>query len=223
MDDFRSLIEAARYGHIDFVSLCLANGTDVNANSSGVDNMWELESPLQIASSKGYRDIVQLLLSYGANATDYIENFSALSRAASHGHCEIIQDLLAAGSVPVRNERWSPLICAVRNGQLRAAEVLLDSGVELWHEDRALIFAARGSYETIVRLLVQRGVNIDGSADSPLLEALAYGHRHVESALLELGAKPVDPLKSCYAKYVDNGMWPMSPDFGVKPMRYMVD
>ncbi|KAG4434490.1 hypothetical protein IFR05_010033 [Cadophora sp. M221] len=222
-NDFRSLREAARHGHIDFVKLCLENGTDINANSSGVDDMWELESPLQIASSRGYRDIVQLLLAHGANATDYVEQFSALSSAASNGHCEIIRDLLAAGSIPVHNERWSPLTRAVRNGQVRAVEVLLDSGVELWYKDRALSLAAEGGYGSLVKILFERGAKIDDCGPltfhCPMLEALAYGHAHIVKLLLKLGAKPVDPLQSRYAEELKSGLWPRSPVFGLKPMR----
>ncbi|PVH86194.1 ankyrin [Cadophora sp. DSE1049] len=225
-NDFRNIREAARYGHIDFVKLCLANGTDVNANASPLDDMWELQSPLHIASSRGYRDIVQLLLSHGSKATDYTDNFSSLTSAASHGHCEIIQDLLAAGSVPVHHEKWSPLTSAVRNGQVRAVEVLLDSGVELWYKDRALSLAAEGGYDTLVRLLVKRGAKIDGekglsSRYSPMMEAHAHGHEHIIELLLELGATAVDPYKSHYAKDIERGMWPRKPLFGLKPMHQM--
>ncbi|KAH7311982.1 ankyrin repeat-containing domain protein [Rhexocercosporidium sp. MPI-PUGE-AT-0058] len=225
LNDFRNIREATRHGHTEFVKLCLVNGTDVNENASGAKGMWELESPLQIASSRGYRDIVQLLLAHGANATDYVDQFSSLTSAASQGHCEIIQDLLAAGSIPVRNEKWSPLTSAVRNGQVRAVEVLLDSGVEFWYKDRALSLAAQGGYGTLVKILFERGANIDGASGpsgfhSPMLEALAYGHAHVVEILLDLGAKSVDLLDSHYAEDLKKrGMWPRSPVFGVKRMR----
>ncbi|KAH7311984.1 ankyrin repeat-containing domain protein [Rhexocercosporidium sp. MPI-PUGE-AT-0058] len=223
LDEPHNIGEAASYGHIDFVKLCLANGVDVNRSYSRIPDAWEIESPLYYASSRGYRDIVQLLLSYGANATDYINRWSSLSGAASHGHCEIMQDLLAAGSVPVHDHRWSPLNSAVRNGQVRAVEVLLDSGLELWYKDYALVMAAEGGHETIVRLLARRGANLNGyiknqTLTSPMLEAMIHGHPHIVRILLELGAKPVGPFPiSDQSGVLEKGKYPRIDESRVKP------
>ncbi|KAG4434488.1 hypothetical protein IFR05_010031 [Cadophora sp. M221] len=199
LDGLRYLTEAAKYGHLDFVKLCLANGADVNANTIRLPDMWELESPLHAAASRGYRKVVQFLLASGANPTDILLNQQPLTGAARAGHHEIVADLLSAGAVPVHHYRWSPLIAACTNGQVMAAKVLLDSGVELWYKDRSLSIAARGGYESLVRLLVSRGARVDGPAtptlddlDPPMLEAMKFGHGNVVRLLRELGAKDVD-------------------------------
>ncbi|KAK0105371.1 hypothetical protein ONS95_004253 [Cadophora gregata] len=212
LDDFRSLCHAARHGHINFVKMCLTNGANVNANATSVNKMWQQESPLFLACSGGYRDVVQLLLDHGAMVTDYMERWSSLSRAASHGHYEIVQDLLAAGSIPVHNYAWSPLMAAVRNGQARSVEVLLDSGMELWYKNQALETAAERGYDTVVRLLVQRGANIDydgKSATFPMIAAMLYCQPHIVRTLLELGAKLAGPFPiSNYSGVVEQWKYP---------------
>ncbi|KAH7390248.1 ankyrin repeat-containing domain protein [Cadophora sp. MPI-SDFR-AT-0126] len=203
LDDLRNLTEAARHGHIDFVKLCLANGANVNGNAVPISEMYEQESPLQAASARGYRKIVQLLLENGANPTDYLGSQQSLTEAARFGHHEIVADLLAAGAIPAHCQSWSPLISACRNGHVRVAEALLDSGIELWYKDQALCIAACGRYETLVRLLVSRGAGIDGYAGSPfdddnppILGAMIRGHDNVVMVLQELGAKDPIPLES---------------------------
>lgn len=220
LDDFRCLREAALYGHIDFVKLCLSHGANVNANATSDNKMWQHESPLRLASAGGHRDIVKLLLDHGAMVTDYIQRFSSLSSAASHGHWEIVQDLLAAGSIPVHNQGFSPLMAAVRNGQVRAAEVLLDSGMELWYKDLALVTAAEKGYDTLVRLLVRRGANINFDRDSgtsPIMRAMKYGQPQIVRTLLGLGAKPHGPfLVSEHSGVLENWKYPRVERSGAK-------
>ncbi|KAL2062373.1 hypothetical protein VTL71DRAFT_6639 [Oculimacula yallundae] len=198
MNDVSHLVKAAEYGHVDFVKLCLANGTNPNINPLPELVSYRTESPLYRASSRGFRKIVQLLLAAGANPTDASECWQSLTGAARGGHHEIVADLLSAGAVPAHHGKWNPLVAACCNGQVRAAEVLLDSGIELWYKDRCLSIAAERGFESLVRLLVSRGAKIDANSsdsmsgfDTPMLEALKHGHKNVVEALLELGAKEV--------------------------------
>ena len=75
------------------------------------------------------------LLSAGADVNfDANVQGSALAAAAGGGHLEIMRILLAADAVPnaVSQNAVTPLINAVRNGQLGAVKLLLeDAGVDL--------------------------------------------------------------------------------------------
>ncbi|XMA19007.1 hypothetical protein WAI453_011798 [Rhynchosporium graminicola] len=173
------LVEAAYNGHIDFVKLCLANGADVN----------------ELLFQKGWK----LLLAAGARPTDYTCRWHSLTAAAQRGHHEIVADLLAADVVPAHHGNWNPLVTSCNYGQSRAVEVLLDSGVELWYKERALGIAARRGSESIVRLLVSRGAEIDGSdcvshgSEPPMKEAMSNVQQNVVRVLGELEAKDVNP------------------------------
>ncbi|CZS91609.1 uncharacterized protein RCO7_07006 [Rhynchosporium graminicola] len=173
------LVEAAYNSHIDFVKLCLANGADVN----------------ELLFQKGWK----LLLAAGARPTDYTCRWHSLTAAAQRGHHEIVADLLAADVVPAHHGNWNPLVTSCNYGQSRAVEVLLDSGVELWYKERALGIAARRGSESIVRLLVSRGAEIDGSdcvshgSEPPMKEAMSNVQQNVVRVLGELEAKDVNP------------------------------
>ncbi|CZT48409.1 uncharacterized protein RSE6_09095 [Rhynchosporium secalis] len=173
------LVEAAYNGHIDFVKLCLANGADVN----------------ELLFQKGWK----LLLAAGARPTDYTCRWHSLTAAAQRGHHEIVADLLAADVVPAHHGNWNPLVTSCNYGQSRAVEVLLDSGVELWYKERALGIAAGRGSESIVRLLVSRGAEIDGSdcvshgSEPPMKEAMSNVQQNVVRVLGELEAKDVIP------------------------------
>jgi ankyrin repeat protein len=56
------LYAAAMYGSLDMANFLLENGADVNLAARGG---W---TPLQIATSKGHFDMVELLLSAGADS-----------------------------------------------------------------------------------------------------------------------------------------------------------
>ncbi|KAG4411187.1 hypothetical protein IFR04_015678 [Cadophora malorum] len=210
------LVYAAIGGQYQLIARIL----DAREAASRVNDSSEHESPLRLASAGGHRDIVKLLLDHGAMVTDYIQRFSSLSSAASHGHWEIVQDLLAAGSIPVHNQGFSPLMAAVRNGQVRAAEVLLDSGMELWYKDLALVTAAEKGYDTLVRLLVRRGANINFDRDSgtsPIMRAMKYGQPQLVRTLLGLGAKPHGPfLVSEHSGVLENWKYPRVERSGAK-------
>ncbi|KAH7390247.1 ankyrin repeat-containing domain protein [Cadophora sp. MPI-SDFR-AT-0126] len=198
LGDFAFLTDAAGSGHLDFVSFCLENGASPIGNDVPSDELMHLRIPIQVACSRGYREVVKLLLKHGANPLDEQDRRHALPAAASGGYWRLVQDLLTAGAVACHNYRHSPLIVAVRNGQAKVVEVLLDSGIELWYKDWALCKAAEAGYDTIVRLLVERGAKIDAIDqydmwETPIIHAMINGHPHVVRTLLKLGAKPVCP------------------------------
>ncbi|KAH7311986.1 ankyrin repeat-containing domain protein [Rhexocercosporidium sp. MPI-PUGE-AT-0058] len=176
LNNLRHLNEAARYGHLGFVKLCIANGAIVNGNATPQRQKWDLESPLYVAASREYRNVVKFLLAAGADPTNPQVNEQALTGAARAGHHHLV------------------------------VEVLLDSGIELWYKDISLSVAARKGYESLVRLLVSRGARVDGiesptldGLDPPMLEAMKYRHGNVVNVLRELGAKETVLPQGSYA------------------------
>lgn len=92
------LIEAVTQGDVAAVQTLLEQGAD--ANIVGQHG----HRPLLIAAANGALDIVRLLLDYGANINDetrsphpQIDRVTPLIQAATRGHPEIVQLLLARG------------------------------------------------------------------------------------------------------------------------------
>lgn len=94
-DGFCALMAASFNGHVETMQVLLDSGADVNqTNKQGV-------TPLMAACGP-YPAAVRLLIEKGAevNATDGIENFTALMYAATEGLSPICDILLDAGADP---------------------------------------------------------------------------------------------------------------------------
>ena len=90
---------ACAHGHTDVASFLLEEGADIDAviNEQPSD-MYLAINPLQIASQRGYHELVQLLLDHDADRE--ITNghgMHSLHLAAANGHTEVIRLLLSHG------------------------------------------------------------------------------------------------------------------------------
>lgn len=64
----RSLVDRAKHGDADGVERLLEQGAAVNADAYNMSLFYKLENywtPLHFAASRGYADIVRLLIEYG--------------------------------------------------------------------------------------------------------------------------------------------------------------
>lgn len=179
-----SLATAAKRGLEDVVKLCLDKGADVN-------EYWghEWDIALSAAAFNGYKNIVRLLLANGADPHG-CENKYPLWYAAKRGHKDVVEILLATGAVPCPDCNYRcPLVSAAHNGHAHIVECFLRMGL---HEEAAvvaLVYAASRGHETVVRLMIQHGVDKNGTERwSPMVAALERGHTHIIRTLLSLRA-----------------------------------
>jgi uncharacterized protein len=110
----------------------------------------------------GTADAAQALIEAGADVSARSENsfwVLPLHSAASGGHADIVEILLAAGAEPDPRQRhgWTPLQAAAQNGDLRSLDALLAAGADptLQNDDGlAAIDLARaaGNDELVARL-----------------------------------------------------------------------
>jgi cytohesin len=180
---------AGSEGHRDVVALLLANDADVSAgnvrqetplhsaaggghlaadvNAGAEQEMWL--SPLQRAASGGNKEIVELLISHGADVStaDY-GGGTPLHRAASAGHTEVVEVLLANGADV---NAWG--------GEWPAAPTPLHMAVDEGHRDVAELLLAQGADVNLA--------NSDGK--SPLHLAIENGHTEVAKLLRQHGGK----------------------------------
>ena len=124
---------------------------------------------LHVAASFGNLDIVQFLVSLGADVNRKGGTFSggAVNEAASSGHLNVVQYLLSCGAeMDVSEPQYNPLFSAIYRGHLAVAQVLIEEGIDIhvtyngenMKNMDALAFAREWGRTDIAKLLVSRGV-----------------------------------------------------------------
>ena len=156
------LRRACHYGQEQVVRMMLDSGANVNVH----DGM--TGTPLHIAAHHGYEKVVRLLLARGANQHHRHRHHpynGPIHEAAKTGHERVAQILLDHGADI--NGGWpAPLAAAAFNGKAHMVRFLLDRGADVTAPncgDIALSEAASQGYESVVRLLGESGVNVEGS------------------------------------------------------------
>ena len=146
-------------------------------------------TPLMVASRSGFPDLVELLLSKGAdpNARATREQ-TALMWAASQSHPEVVEALLTHGAdVRLRTESWSEMVAVPPHGY-PGYNRLIPHGSET-----ALLFAARSGDLTSAKLLVAGGADVndvDAGGVSATVLAAHSGFGELVEFLLQQGADP---------------------------------
>ncbi|MES1902796.1 MAG: Ankyrin repeat domain-containing protein 17, partial [Paramarteilia canceri] len=160
------------------------------------------DTALTIACTKGFIDIVSLLLKAGANIEHKNRRgYTSLMLAAENNHCQIIH-LLLEYEADVQNETEKThdtalgISCAA--GSLDSALILLENGANINHQNHndytPLCFASSSGNLNIVKKLIDADAIIDGSRDScksgitPLMLATMQNNIGIVKYLLEKGA-----------------------------------
>ncbi|XP_031786072.1 ankyrin repeat and KH domain-containing protein mask isoform X3 [Nasonia vitripennis] len=191
--DCTPLMEAASAGHVDIVSLLIAHGADVNAQSTSGN------TPLMYGCAGGHEEVVKVLLEAGANVEDHNENgHTPLMEAASAGHVSVAKILLehGAGINTHSNEfKESALTLACYKGHLDMVRFLLEAGADQEHKTdemhTALMEASMDGHVEVARLLLDSGAQVNmptDSFESPLTLAACGGHVDLAMLLIERGA-----------------------------------
>lgn len=157
------LMEAANRGRAGAITTLLKAGADPNRFTSGFTALWYAASsgnvaavqalldaganpkltrmsPLEAASSSGYKEVVNLLLKHGKNAKkgDDVKkpaetDGAALVSAALRGRVDIVRTLLESGADPCAadEDHYTALMCAVRARSLELVQMLLKAGADV--------------------------------------------------------------------------------------------
>ncbi|KAF8193068.1 hypothetical protein K438DRAFT_1674666, partial [Mycena galopus ATCC 62051] len=176
-------------GYLECVSCLLETGTNC-----GLDLVYELGSPLAIASYWGHIKIIHLLLENGADI-DAVggEYGSALAAACDDGKLETVCLLLQHGANInlAGGEYGSALAAASFGGELEIVCHLLANGADVHIPGGdygcALTAAAFAGHLKIVCLLLENGAHIDfagGEYGSALAAASYRGHLDIHYILM---------------------------------------
>ena len=191
---------AAQKNHRDMAKVLLANGSDLNSLDKNQQSPIFLSvifgsvevteillrhkanielrdhigwMPIHYAISKNHKEIVQLLINYGADMNEHISHLSnhwptltPLYMASFKGLPDIVQILIENGACVdgrIRNLE-TPLIGATCKNHIDICKILLLYGADVSASDEvnktALYIATYYGHERIVKLLIENGANI---------------------------------------------------------------
>ena len=180
-----ALMVAAFGGYADAVTVLLAGKADVAA----VDN--QHRTALMAASASGDAAAVEALLSSGADvAAVDAGGGTALTYAASQGHAAVVAALQKHGAKPTPLE----LTMAASACQPEMVRAMLAAGLPVnGIEGRVppLVAAAGENCVEVVRLLLDRGANVDAADHdgwTALIKSSQAGYIDVARLLVERGA-----------------------------------
>ena len=154
-----ALNRAADGGHLELVMVLLNAGAEVESRNSGASrhsSFMSDYSALEYAVHGGVGLIVKTLLSHGADPNG--GTGSALRMAATHGHLEIVSELLARGAdVTAANKYgYTALGFAAVKGHAAVVQTLLDNGAEVT-QAVLRVAEAQPSNEAIIHILRRGG------------------------------------------------------------------
>jgi ankyrin repeat protein len=157
-------------------------------------------SALYLAAEEGAEQIVQLLLTQGADAAlaDFFGG-TPLMQASSFGHERCALVLLEAGGGAVvsaqNNAGVTALMLAAQNGHEQVARDLLKAGAAVGAQNNAgftaLMIAAQNGHEQVALILLKAGAAVDQTEEdgwTALMFAAQNGHEQVALDLLKAGA-----------------------------------
>ncbi|KAJ9660733.1 hypothetical protein H2201_006812 [Coniosporium apollinis] len=198
------MCEATYYGHEELVKIAFRRGANLGKMPRFPP------TALDRAVQQGHANIVRILLARGAEQKVWqgVQHLlGPMNTTARRGHDRVVQVLLDYGAIPSPRFSPSPFISAAKHEQVSVVKLLLDTGLDIAKDHKvqaelALQLASEGGYVSVVRLLVRRGVDVNGAKEegSPMLWALIREHQHVVEVLRELGALEKDPLQSVFAQ-----------------------
>ena len=156
-------------------------------------------TPLHYAAEYGRLNIVNLLLTHGANLEARNNaGQSPLYFASNSGHLAIVEALVAHGADPTigNDSGATPLYSAARYGHLKTVEFLRSKDVDIDVTNEwgwtPLHIAAHNNHLQVVQFLVENGAKInfaDKYGRRPLTHASRHGYIEMVDLLLDSGAE----------------------------------
>ena len=156
----------------------------------------DLHTPLHHAAKVGDFDLVNMIITYGANLQIKSKSEqTALHHAVSYKKLDVVKLLIKSGAdIEAKDEKqMTPLHYAAIVGNTRITKFLLESGAELnalsHNGSTALHCAASWDKVGVVKLLIKHmDINTPNSAYTPLHQAVSYGFLRTIECLIQNGA-----------------------------------
>lgn len=181
------LITAVCCNSVEIVTMLLQHGVDVDCLSDD-----KKMSPLTCAIRTGNRQLIDLLLDYGAKVKPTnVVSLCPLQAAVTQQLPEIVELLIALGA-DVNSDDSYALMIASYVGNIDIARILLDHGARITRpcNGTPLLTALRAGHNDIVALLLERGADVNERQSGSSVLAYAIQHASLENIemLLDYGA-----------------------------------
>ncbi|XP_064083974.1 serine/threonine-protein phosphatase 6 regulatory ankyrin repeat subunit A-like [Macrobrachium nipponense] len=185
---------AALGGKCGVIIGLLESTFDVNCKTKKGDTM------LHLAALKGHRELVQLLISKGANVNDK----NNIGWTALHVHSNdvsVVQELIESGATADAhdNQQWTPLHLATSLGYILIMKTLIQASADIYDIDTYGYMggrdAALGGKCDAITVLLESGfdVNCKTKEGSTMLHlASGKGHRELVQLLISKGVNVND-------------------------------
>jgi ankyrin repeat protein len=177
---------AAKNGDLEQVKKCLEKGVDPDIRTG------KYITPIAIATNCGHQDIVELLIEYGADINQGLneeDGVNPLLAAAINNYSEMEAMYLELGAE-------IGLHYAVLRGDIERVRNFIDREVSLNSKRNRgmtpLHLAAMGGQRELVELLLDNGADIDfytEASETPLHQAVRSNHQDIVELLIDRGAK----------------------------------
>lgn len=152
---------------------------------------------VRAAEQGDVKTLMELAKTYNPDVSDFF-GVTPLMIAAHKQNYEAVSYLLSIsrGSSSLETKfGWTALRCALQNGDIRMAELLLQNGSDpdqlFWDGTTPLMLAARNGYPELIELLISKGAQIDyrhPEGFSALDSAIFYNQVESTLTLCKLGA-----------------------------------
>ncbi|XP_046337772.2 ankyrin repeat domain-containing protein 17-like [Haliotis rufescens] len=186
---------ACRGGNVEVVKFVLSLGM-LSINSRG----WKKMTPVMLAANKGHKEVVELLVSKGADVSLLDKGHDTLLHlACKGGNVEVVKFVLSLGMQSINSRGWkkmTPVMLAADKGHKEVVELLVSKGADVSLLDKGhdtlLHFACRGGNVEVVKFVLSLGmlsINSRGwKKMTPVMLAANKGHKEVVELLVSKGA-----------------------------------
>jgi ankyrin repeat protein len=145
-----------------------------------------VRSPIQIACVNGHLDVVRLLYTRGCNVRQ--RDDLVLQLACENGHEEVARYLQSLGA-DVRANNEAPIKMACLSGHLSVVKFLHSHGADIRTEgDHCFIAACVNGHLAVAKYLHSHGVDVCVQRDTAIISASQHGHLEVVKFLHLAGA-----------------------------------
>ncbi len=192
LNNLSALQYAIESGDIKSVKLLLENGADININYDAYGNKKRLL--IDVIREKKL-EIAKLLIKHGIELDMMDPNhYSAMIYAINEEYVSVVKALLEKGANIQPDEKWSfsPLGFALQSGNTEIISLLIGAGAKVESSNSPMISAVRSRYIETVKLLIDRGYDVnamDSSERTALQYAAYYSREDIIDLLTKNGAK----------------------------------
>lgn len=149
-------------------------------------NSFDLNNTLITASKNGYLQIVEYLISHGAQI-DFMESY-AFRLASRNGHIETVKYFINLGINIEVLDNYA-LRFSSSNGHFQIVKILISNGANIvCRKNEALRRASANGYFKTVKFLIEYGANLSANNNESIRLSAKNGHLRTVKILLTNGA-----------------------------------